>query len=330
MALKKRVVVVGLGSIGRRHTRLLLERDDVTVEVIEPRPEALASVRKELGDLPSHRSFEAMLETTPDVVWIATPTPLHAAQSIAALNAGAHVFCEKPMTDSLAEAIRVKEVADRSTKKFDVGFYLHFWPVMVALKDLISRGVLGQVLHAHARVGTYITLVNSASRYQAHQNGSLFWDYSHQPDLFYWLLGKTPKVVQVSAFQGGSLDLSSNPNVAAVTCEYESPLISTIHLNYVQMPERDHYEIFGDEAWAFIDWDEAIMKIGTRKNQNVETKEYPVVRDNMFRAEHQAFFDTVNGTRSPETSQADGLVSTAICEAAIESWKTRQRVVLKI
>ena len=75
MALKRRVVVVGLGSIGRRHTRLLLERDDVSVEVVEPRAEALASVRKELGDVPSHRSFEEMLETTPYVVWVATPTP---------------------------------------------------------------------------------------------------------------------------------------------------------------------------------------------------------------------------------------------------------------
>ncbi|MFZ3333381.1 MAG: Gfo/Idh/MocA family oxidoreductase [Candidatus Acidiferrales bacterium] len=330
MALKRRVVVAGLGSIGRRHTRLLFERDDVSVEVVEPRVEALASVRKELGDLPSHRSFEAMLETTPDVVWIATPTPLHAAQSISALNAGAHVFCEKPMTDSLVEAIRVKELADRSKKVFNVGFYLHFWPVMVALKDLISRGVLGQVLHAHARVGTYITLVNSASRYQAHQSGSLFWDYSHQPDLFYWLLGKIPKAVHASAFQGGALELSSNPNVAVVTCEYESPLISTVHLNYVQMPERDHYELCGDEGWAFIDWDEAIMTIGTRKNEHVETKEYPIERDDIFRAEHRAFFDTLNGARSSETSATDGLVSTAICEAAIESWKTRQRIALKI
>jgi predicted dehydrogenase len=38
----------------------------------------------------------------------------------------------------------------------------------------------------------------------------------------------------------------------------------------------------------------------------------------------------VNGTRAPETSAAEGLVSTAICEAAIESWKTRQRVALKL
>ena len=63
------------------------------------------------------------------------------------------------------------------------------------------------------------------------------------------------------------------------------------------------------------------MTIGTRRRQHVETKEYPIERDDIFRAEHRAFFETVNGARSSETSATDGLVSTAVCEAAIASGK---------
>ena len=62
----------------------------------------------------------------------------------------------------------------------------------------------------------------------------------------------------------------------------------------------------------------------------MEVTKYPSVRDDMFRAEHQAFFEMVKGTRAPETSAAEGLVSTAICEAAIESWKSRQRVAVNL
>ena len=161
MALKRKVAVVGLGSIGRRHARLLLERNDVSLELVEPRDEALALVREELGDLRCLPSIEAMLEASPDIVWICTPTPLHAEQSLAALEAGAHVFCEKPMTDRLCDALRVKERAERSGRVFNVGFYLHFWPAMVEVKRLISSGALGTFLCAHAWIGTYITLVNS-------------------------------------------------------------------------------------------------------------------------------------------------------------------------
>lgn len=138
MALKRRVAVIGLGSIGKRHARLLLEREDVVVEVVEPNVETLQAARAELGDLRSHEDFMAMLETKPDVVWLASPTNLHAEQSVAALEAGAHVFCEKPMTFGLEEARRVKEAAGRSSKVFNVGFYLHFWKGMTLLKEMIT------------------------------------------------------------------------------------------------------------------------------------------------------------------------------------------------
>ena len=69
-----------------------------------------------LGHLRSHGSFDAMLASSPDVVWIATPTPLHAEQTIAALQAGAHVFCEKPMSDDLADALRVTSTAAASER----------------------------------------------------------------------------------------------------------------------------------------------------------------------------------------------------------------------
>src|SRR6266508_1766765 len=97
----RRVIVVGVGSIGRRHVRLLLERPDIAVEIVESNPTALTAARQEFGELTAHPGYQSALETTPDVVWIATPTALHAEQAIAALSAGAHVFCEKPMSHSV-------------------------------------------------------------------------------------------------------------------------------------------------------------------------------------------------------------------------------------
>src|SRR6185369_13675398 len=192
---KKRVVVVGLGSIGRRHTRLLLERSDVTVEVVETNQEALDLAEKELGKLTNHDSFQSARQTGPDIVWLCTPTPLHAEQTIAALEAGAHVFCEKPMSDSLENARKMQLAAKKTGKVLNIGFMLHFMPAMIRLRELIRQQTLGNILHIHARVGTYITLVNSLSRYQANQKGSLFLDYAHQPDIFYWLTGQAPKSV---------------------------------------------------------------------------------------------------------------------------------------
>lgn len=328
MALK-RIVVVGLGSIGQRHARLLRERSDVQLEVLEPNASVRAKVGAELGEVVAHAAYGPMLATRPDAVLLATPTPLHAEQSIAALRAGLHVLCEKPMTATLAEARQVEAAAKVSRSMYCVGFYLHFWSAMQRVKQLMRDGALGTILHVHARVGTYVTLVNSLSRYQATQPGSLFFDYAHQPDLIYWLLGEKPTSVYVPALSAGNLEFRSSPNVADVICQYDRPLLSTIHLNYVQMPQRHEYEIVGDEGWALLNFDQGTLQVGNRRTQTAETTVFEQQRDDLFRAEHDAFFNALRGERAPETSAADGLVSTAICEAAVTSWRTGERVYLQ-
>ncbi|MBA3514973.1 MAG: Gfo/Idh/MocA family oxidoreductase [Pyrinomonadaceae bacterium] len=326
IAAKRRVVIVGIGSIGRRHARLLCERKDVAVEVFEPSAEMLTRAESELGPLVKHESFEQMLATQPEVVWICTPNPLHAAQTVAALRAGCHVFCEKPMSNSLVEARRMKEAAEASGKILNIGFVLHFLPVLARLKEVISGGVLGQILHVHGRAGMYVILANSASRYQTHEPGSLFLDYSHQPDLFYWLLGRAPKTIQVTAFHAGSLEFSSDPNVADVVCGYDDPLVVTLHINYVQMPQRHDYEVIGDLGWAAVDIVTGELKIGSRNEQSVVVEKYPCEPDDLYRAEIEGFFATVAGERSPETSAADGIISTVVCEKSIEAWRRGERV----
>lgn len=328
MAVKQRVVVVGAGSIGRRHLRLLREREGVEVEAVEPDAAVLASVQAEFGSLVVHNDFEAMLETHPDIVWLASPTALHPDQSITALEAGAHVFCEKPMAYTVEEARSITDAAARAPGIFNVGFYLHFSAGLRLLKEAIERGDLGTVLHLRAHVGSYVTLVNSVSRYQSRRVGTLFFDYSHQPDMFYWLTGKVPVAVQSYGLRGGEMELKADPNVVDVICEYDSPLIAHIHLDYVQMPERHTYEVIGNEGWAFLDFNEGLLLIGDRRKQSVETRAFHQQRDDIFRAEHDAFFEAVIGKRLPETSASDGEIATMVCGAALESYRTKRRVSL--
>lgn len=322
MEMKRRVVVVGLGSIGRRHARLLNERTDVEVELCEPSVDALEIARKEIGDLRNFDTYDKARASSPDIIWLATPTQFHAEQAIAALDAGCHVFCEKPMADSVENAVAMKHAADASGRIFNIGFMLHFMPAMRRLRELVTSGTLGDIVHIHARVGTYITLVNSLSRYQAANQGSLFLDYAHQPDLFYWLTGKIPTSVLVSGFQSGSMELSSDPNVAIAAFDYPDAMIGTIHLNYVQMPQRHDYEIVGSKAWASLDFETGEIRIGTRATETVAIEHYTYERDDLYRAQIDSFLKAVDGQQQPETSAADGIVSTKICCASIESYRS--------
>lgn len=325
----RRIIVVGLGSIGRRHARLLGKRGDISVEVCEPNPKCLEVLEGDMGrPLPRHGSYEEAVASRPEMMLIATPHQLHAHQTVAALEAGCHVLCEKPMSDSLAGAQQMADAARRCNRCLSIGFTLHFHPVMQRLKTILKSNVLGELLHVHAHVGTYITLLNSGSSFQATLEGALLMDYAHQPDLFQWWLARAPKGVYMWGVRGGTLEKMSTPNVACLTIDYEGPLVATIHLNYVQMPDRHEYEVVGDRGWLHYDLGAGVLRVGMRETRTVTEEKFVVERDPMYEAEHQAFFDAVDGRRAVESPGVEAMQSTQLIDAALRSWREGRRVEL--
>ena len=328
MALKQRLVVVGTGSIGRRHARLLTKRKDISVELCDPNPQSIREAIEETGMLRQHQSFDLMLESQPDIVLIASPPQYHAEQTLRSLQAGAHVLCEKPMSDRLDTANKVLAATKCSNRVLVYGFSNHFHPGILKIKKMLESGQLGEVLYIHFHVGTYRTLMNSRSRYQANTAGALLLDYVHQPDLLYWLLGENPKGVYASGSLGGKLELISNPNSLTMILDYPGPLTASIHLNYLQYPDRSHYELLGDRGWIFYDLNTNMLHYGDRNKVAVDQEVICFDRDSIYEAEHQAFFDTISGKRLAESSAEDAVQSMYVVEAAIQSWNTKQRVVL--
>ena len=193
---------------------------------------------------------------------------------------------------------------------------------------MIQNGTLGTVVQVSYRVGSYVTLVSSGSRYQAQMEGALLLDYAHQPDIIYWLVGKRPRGVYMAGAQGGTMEFSSNPNFLSMIYDYESPLVTTIELNYLQMPQRHTCEIVGDEGWALCDMDTGMIRIG-RKAERSEIEEIvPIERDEIYQTEHQVFLDAVAGKRMPSSPASEAIVSMEIIDAALSSWKTGRRVPL--
>ena len=328
MALMKRVVVVGLGSIGRRHARLLQDRDDVEVQFCEPNDQMLSMARNEIGELPTYRTYEEALATEPDLIVIATPHQLHCEQTLRALARGIHVLCEKPMSDKLEDAIKMREAAEESNALLGIGFMLHFHPGLQRLKQLIDTEALGAIVAVNYKIGSYITLVNSKSRYQADMEDALLMDYAHQPDTIHWLLGKRPTGVYCSGTTGGDMEFSSNPNLLTVVCEFAEPLVATIMLNYLQMPERHECELVGDKGWALFDMKQGEIRIAGKDREDIAVEHVPVVRDEMYQEEHQVFLDAIEGKGSPGSPPAEALVSMEIIDAAIASRRRAQRVAL--
>lgn len=330
MANNQRLVIVGAGSIGRRHGRLLTGRKDLSVELCDTDPRALREALDVTGALYGHHSFDRMLESKPDIVLVASPHEWHAEHTIRALEAGAHVLCEKPMADRIDKARQVIEKTRYINRVLVYGFSNHFHPGILKTREIIISGQLGEIIYAHFHVGTYGTLVNSRSRYQAKMEAAILLDYVHQPDLLFWILGKSPAGVYASGSFGGNLELRSNPNSITLLLDYGGPMTASIHLNYLQYPDRYHFEFLGDLGWVYLDLIANILYKGDRNKENVSKEKIKVERDSIYESEQEAFFDAIAGERSPESTADDAMQSMIVMEAAIRSWKKKMRIETEI
>jgi myo-inositol 2-dehydrogenase/D-chiro-inositol 1-dehydrogenase len=191
-----RIGVVGLGRMGRRHAVNLLRRTQGAqiVAACDPQRASLEWAQTTLGVHALFTDHAALLaDRTVDAVWIATPLTEHARQVTDALEAGKHVFCEKPLSLDVADCLRVEEVAARHPKqKAMIGFVRRFDASYRRAYDKVTAGAIGraflvrsQTADQHDPSGFFVQFAPSS--------GGIFVDMNvHDIDIARWFLGGAP------------------------------------------------------------------------------------------------------------------------------------------
>jgi predicted dehydrogenase len=152
--MRLKVAVVGAGTMGTNHLRVLRDLDGERIQVVgvaESHAPALAHAvnRFHVAGFDDYRKL--ITETRPDLVAVVVPTQLHFPVAAFALDAGAHVLIEKPMASTIQEASALIDLAAARGVKLAVGHVERFNPAVLALKRLLAAGDLGQIFALNAR-----------------------------------------------------------------------------------------------------------------------------------------------------------------------------------
>ena len=328
-----KLCLVGAGSIGRRHLRLLLERQDVELCVVELNEASRAAVTQEYPQIPFYDTMEAAIqEGGCEAVIIATPHRTHAPLAIRALELGAHVFCEKPMSDSLADCVALLNAAKASDKVVAIGFMFRFDPFVQKVKEIIDSGRIGKIIHYASRFATYNTLRCSVTRHQENTPYSLVMDCIHDSDLLYHFTGRIPDYAYSMAYKAGDMPLSSPQNFIDTVYRYEgNPMGAHIHFNYVQHPQIHDLQIVGDKGYILGDFMSADVIVGSRESADTET--FSSTRsgigndfNNVYRTQWNEFLRAIHGERQPENPPEQAIVSTLLMHAQIASAESGKEV----
>lgn len=202
-----RYAIIGCGVVARKHLKGARYHQNKLgsleiVAAVDTRPGAAEKILRAAGFTPREMArialyddYQKMLaELRPDLVVITTPSGSHAAISLAALAAGAHVLIEKPLTLSLEQADQILELARLNNRKVAVGHIYRFFPLVQAVRADLVSGHFGRVLYGDVKVrwGHGQDYYDQAAwRGTWSQDGGALMNQSvHALDLMTWLLGQ--------------------------------------------------------------------------------------------------------------------------------------------
>lgn len=184
--------IIGCGRIAQRHAEHIQNNGSLLAvcDIVKDKADALAL---KYG-AKSYTDFEKLLQENQnlDVVAVCTPNGLHAQHSIAALKAGFHVLCEKPMALSVQDCGDMINAAERANRRLFIVKQNRFNPPVAAVKKILDEGRLGKIYSVQLncfwnRNEAYYH--NSWKGTKELDGGTLFTQFSHFIDLLYWLIG---------------------------------------------------------------------------------------------------------------------------------------------
>jgi len=287
------VLIVGCGSIGKRHARVLHELGVRDLRACDPIAEQRESLRAQAPAVKLYDSLEAGLHDKPNCVFICTPPWMHVPQAIESIRAGAHVFSEKPLSDSLDGVDELEQLAARENKKVMVGLCFRYHAGLVKAKELVDQGRIGRVVSIRALMGEHLPDVRPDYRNLFSAQKKSAFDLMHDIDLAIWFANQPVRRVQSTFGTFSDIGIAA-PDTVELLIDFADRCIATVHLDFFQRPRRRQIEIIGTQGVVIVEfasWDRCTVSIfesGSWKHEEIATD-----RDDMFRAEDREFLEAV-------------------------------------
>lgn len=209
-----RIGILGCGKIStRQHVERFMKKDAKSkseiVAVFDPKPgQAKKCLEENKTTAKICKSVEELLAEPIDAVVVATPNDTHCELTLKAIAAGKHVFVEKPMAGSIADAEKMIKAAEAAGVVLLVDQSFRYMNDYQAIKKELDKGVIGEIIHARCmRVATQPPNFNwspGATWYvQKKRSGGVIFDHAvHMADVLQWLVGPIKQVYTTARNQG--------------------------------------------------------------------------------------------------------------------------------
>jgi predicted dehydrogenase len=343
-----KILMVGLGGIGQRHTRNLRTMLGDTAEIIAYRvrrqthvvtPTMSADHSRSVEDTYSIKPYSSLREALaqkPDIAFICNPSNQHVPIALDCVRSGCDLFIEKPLSDSLDGTQELIDLAEARDRVVMVGYQLRFHPCLRKLMETVRSGTLGNLLAVRGTVGEYLPNWHPYEDYRqmyaarADLGGGVVLSQIHEFDYLYSMFG-LPKVIYALGGKWSDLEIDVE-DTASVLMECENngrSLPVHLHQDYLQSPPSRQCEVIGDRGRAVMDLHALNVTVYTRGQARPDVHSFSgFERNQLFLDQTQHFLDCVRTRSRPVVDLKEGLQSLRIALGVKRSLATRQPVEL--
>lgn len=317
----KRVALVGLGSIGRRHLRLLTSvRPDV--EVIVVRSGRGCSLPEEQLSTAVVFSVEQALERGVDAAIVSSPATSHLNHAAKFITARIPVLIEKPLSNDLTTAQTIQKLVDDFGGIVLIGYVLRYGRSITKFRDILSTHDLGNVSEVSIECRSYLPDWRPGQDYRksvsanASLGGGVLLELSHELDYARWLFGPF-KSIDATIVNSKTLDLDVE-DTADLELVCASGVRLHVHLDFCSRTSERVCRVIGSRGELVWDGLRHIILSNPGKTDAAmwASDETP---DDLYKAQLVHFFDCVERGMTPKVDIQDGIYALEIVEAARKS-----------
>ena len=315
--------LIGLGAIGRVHFDCWRKsRSGRLVAVSDRQPKKLAGdwegkdfnlgnqaqEQVDMSGLDTYSSAADLIgDPQVDIVDICMPTPLHSPLAIAALRAGKHVFCEKPMALTVDECLEMERAAQEANRQIMIGHCLRYWPQYVKAHEILASAEYGRAVYVNLFRSSPAPLWSDNDWYmKAGQSGGVFDMHIHDIDVALWWFGR-PRHISVTGSAPKGL-----PMIMDAAWHYDDGPVVNLHASWDRNGGmfRHAFRIVMEKATLVHDM--AIDPEALNLMRSGEATRVPLETYSGYQAELDDFAACVDAGRSTRVTPADSRLAVEI------------------
>lgn len=326
-----KVLVVGYGSVGKRHIENLSMLKNIEIIVCTKRKNDKFLKQNKCT---IYNKLTDCVKDNPNFAIITNETRFHIKTALFLAKNNIHLFIEKPISDSLTKLNELLTIIKKKELIVLVGCNFRFHPSLELMRNMILKGDLGRVISAKVENGSFLPNWHPYENYQnsyAARNdlgGGVVLTCIHEIDYLYWFFGNISEVFSIT---GKFSDLKINSeDLSTIILKFKNNIIAEAHLDYFQQPSARNCKIIGTKGSLIWNMESNSVKFYDIKNkkwiEKLKQKNYDLNKTYIRELNH--IIECIEGKSQPINDLSDGIYTLKIALAIKKSSKLKKTILI--